>query len=231
MRESPKRTWSQNPAVRNSSAPRSVGRIAGLRLVSALNLVLGCGQHNIESAPAGPNAEALADDDVPSRDAELLPHLVAYDRVARYGVVAPETSAERSVESPGRNCSPPYTVDPPTGKKRWLLECLAMSAGPPEDERALDEVLWGLRTAPGANARPRASAPFADVGLLTINSIPPSTCFLDGKPLGATPKIRVTVIAGTHQVTFVGADPGKTKTVYVDVEPGGAAMATANLNR
>lgn len=232
MRESPKRTRSPNADVRNSSARGFVWPVAGPISVIALGNILGCGSHDIEGTPVGPNSETLADDEVPPHDAELPPHLVAYDRVAQYGGGARETSAERPVESAGRNCSPPYTVDPPTGKKRWLLECLAMSAGPPEDERALDEVLWGLRAAPGANARPPAPAPFAeDVGLLTINSIPPSTCFVDGKPLGATPKVRVTVLAGAHQVKFVGADPAKTKTVYVTVEPGGAAMATANLNR
>jgi hypothetical protein len=226
-----KRTWSPNADFHNLHAPGFVWHVAGLISVIALDPMLGCGSRDVESAPVGPNSEALADNDVPPHDTELPPHLVAYDTVAQYGGVARETSAERPVESAERNCNPPYTVDPPTGKKRWLLECLAMSAGPPEDERALDEVLWGLRAAPSANGPRPAPGLMADVGLLTINSIPPSTCFVDGKPFGATPKVRVTVLAGAHQVKFVGADPAKTKTVYVTVEPGGTAMATANLNR
>jgi hypothetical protein len=65
---------------------------------------------------------------------------------------------------------------------------------------------------------------------LTMNSIPPSTCFLDGKSLGSTPKVHVTVKPGPHTVKFVDADDGLTKTVVVSVGAGETKAAVAKLN-
>jgi eukaryotic-like serine/threonine-protein kinase len=65
---------------------------------------------------------------------------------------------------------------------------------------------------------------------LTMNSIPPSTCFLDGKSLGSTPKVHVTVKPGAHTVKFVDSDDGLTKTVMVSVGAGETKAAVAKLN-
>jgi serine/threonine-protein kinase len=67
-------------------------------------------------------------------------------------------------------------------------------------------------------------------GFLNINSIPPSTCFLDGKSLGTTPKVHVSVSAGAHTVKFVNADQGLTKTISVNVGAGETKPAVAKLN-
>jgi serine/threonine-protein kinase len=67
-------------------------------------------------------------------------------------------------------------------------------------------------------------------GFLNINSIPPSTCFLDGKSLGTTPKVHVSVSAGSHTVKFVDADDGLTKTISVKVGAGETKPAVAKLN-
>jgi serine/threonine-protein kinase len=67
-------------------------------------------------------------------------------------------------------------------------------------------------------------------GYLTINSIPPSNCFLDGKSLGATPKVHFAVSAGKHTVKFVNADEGLTKTMTVTVGAGETKPAVAKLN-
>jgi serine/threonine-protein kinase len=63
-----------------------------------------------------------------------------------------------------------------------------------------------------------------------MNSIPPSNCFLDGKALGSTPKVKVTVKPGSHTVKFVDADDGLTKTVTVSVGAGETKTAVAKLN-
>jgi hypothetical protein len=47
---------------------------------------------------------------------------------------------------------------------------------------------------------------------LNINSIPPSRIALDGRPMGLTPKIGVSVSSGTHTVMFVGETTKKTQT-------------------
>src|SRR6202023_2842850 len=78
--------------------------------------------------------------------------------------------------------------------------------------------------APAAAPREAAPAPAAAApagegaeAFLNINSIPPSTAFLDGRSLGSTPKVHVSVKPGPHTVKFVDADDGLTKTVSVSV--------------
>jgi|SoiMethySBSTD1v2_1073268.scaffolds.fasta_scaffold01305_9 PEGA domain-containing protein len=54
-------------------------------------------------------------------------------------------------------------------------------------------------------------------GKLNINSIPYSKVVLDGRPLGDTPRVQVTVAAGPHTVLFVHPELGRIqKEVYVD---------------
>jgi hypothetical protein len=70
----------------------------------------------------------------------------------------------------------------------------------------------------------------ATEAFLNINSIPPSTCFLDGRSLGSTPKAHVTVKPGTHTVKFVNSDQGLSKTISVTVGAGETKPAVAKLN-
>ncbi|MBV9947672.1 MAG: hypothetical protein JOZ69_12535 [Myxococcales bacterium] len=81
--------------------------------------------------------------------------------------------------------------------------------------------------APVAAAAPAAAA--GGEGFLNINSLPPSNCFLDGKPLGATPRIHVPVSAGTHQVKFVNTEQQLTGTKTVTVVAGQTAFAILRL--
>jgi serine/threonine-protein kinase len=84
-----------------------------------------------------------------------------------------------------------------------------------------------------APAPAAAAAPASEGGseaYLNINSIPPSTCFLDGKSLGPTPKGHVSVKPGTHTVKFVNSDEGLTKTISVTVGAGETKPAVARLN-
>ncbi len=75
-----------------------------------------------------------------------------------------------------------------------------------------------------------ASASDGNEGFLNINSIPPSTCFLDGRALGSTPKVHTPVKPGAHTVKFVNSDEGLTKTVSVSVGAGETKPAVAKLN-
>lgn len=65
-------------------------------------------------------------------------------------------------------------------------------------------------------------------GTLNINSVPPTTVLLDGRPLGKTPKVGVSVTAGSHSITFVHPDKGR-KSVKVDVPGGGSKNVTIRL--
>ena len=72
-------------------------------------------------------------------------------------------------------------------------------------------------------------AEVAESGFLNINSIPASTVTLDGRPLGATPKLKVPVKAGVHTVQFVNTEDGLTKEISVTVGAGETKAATARL--
>jgi serine/threonine-protein kinase len=64
-------------------------------------------------------------------------------------------------------------------------------------------------------ASPRASA--SGNGTLNINAIPVSNVLVDGRPMGQTPKMGVSLAPGSHTVMFVNADHGrKSKTVTVE---------------
>jgi hypothetical protein len=74
-----------------------------------------------------------------------------------------------------------------------------------------------------------SAAAGSDEGFLTINSIPPATCFLDGKAIGPTPVVHVSVHAGVHTVKFVNTDRGLEKTVTVKVDAGETKPAVTRL--
>jgi len=64
---------------------------------------------------------------------------------------------------------------------------------------------------------------------LNINSLPASTVVLDGKPLGATPRLHVSVSPGSHTVLFVNAEQSLKKSITVTVGAGETKAAFAKL--
>lgn len=91
-----------------------------------------------------------------------------------------------------------------------------------------------VRKAPVLTARaPRAAALPAEPDTsgtctLNINSIPPARIALDGRPMGMTPKIGVSVPSGNHVVMFVGETTKKTMTTTC--RPGDAKTVATRLN-
>jgi hypothetical protein len=75
----------------------------------------------------------------------------------------------------------------------------------------------GATTTPDKGADKGGTA--SGTGTLNINSIPVSKVVLDGRPLGSTPKVGVSVPAGPHTITFIHPDKGKA-TVSVTVKAG-----------
>jgi serine/threonine-protein kinase len=65
---------------------------------------------------------------------------------------------------------------------------------------------------PAADTGPAEPATGGGTCTLNINSIPPTRIALDGRPMGLTPKIGVSVPSGTHTVMFVGETSKKTST-------------------
>jgi hypothetical protein len=71
---------------------------------------------------------------------------------------------------------------------------------------------------PAPAPRPAPAAAPATSGTLNINAIPKASVILDGRPLGITPKVGITVSAGQHTVILV--KDGERVTKSVQVKPG-----------
>jgi serine/threonine-protein kinase len=76
-------------------------------------------------------------------------------------------------------------------------------------------------------APPPKPAAQTGTGTLNINSIPLSNVILDGRALGTTPKIGLSVPAGQHTVVFVKGDERKSATV--DVPAGGTKTVSVRF--
>lgn len=89
----------------------------------------------------------------------------------------------------------------------------------------------GPAPGPGPKETPKETpkeAPAATgSGTLNMNSIPVSKVVLDGRPLGSTPKVGVSVPAGTHTVTFILDD--KKQSVSVTVKAGETKTAAVKF--
>jgi hypothetical protein len=72
------------------------------------------------------------------------------------------------------------------------------------------------------------AAPAAGQGTLNVNSIPVSNVIVDGRPMGSTPKMGLSVSAGTHTVVFVHPEHGR-KVVTVTVAAGQTATAATRF--
>ncbi len=81
--------------------------------------------------------------------------------------------------------------------------------------------------APAAQTKP-AAKPAAGQGTLNCNSIPVSNVIVDGRPMGSTPKMGLSVPAGTHTVVFVHPEHGR-KVVTVSVAAGQTATAATRF--
>ncbi|MDC3960503.1 protein kinase domain-containing protein [Polyangium jinanense] len=159
------------------------------------------------------------------------------DRIVK--VVAPgrgekvvSASVARGEESPvlipleGVRPNPP-DIEPPR-----LVEA---SSTPPAESPSVPEAV-GTIPAPTSGPSPTATPtvgtattqPAQSNATLNLNSIPVSKVVLDGRPLGSTPKVGLSVPAGTHTVTFIHPEKGK-QTVTVTVKAGEAKTAAVKF--
>ena len=136
--------------------------------------------------------------------------------------------------------SQPITFDDGQAEKTYTVTLDLKGARRPAADAAGVQPAAGGRgpapaPAPGAGAgSPTPATPATTSGdggdaFLNINSIPPSTCFLDGSSLGQTPKVHISVKPGAHTVKFVNSDQGLTKTISVTVGAGETKPAVAKL--
>jgi hypothetical protein len=81
------------------------------------------------------------------------------------------------------------------------------------------------KTLPAAKAAPVV----AGGGTLRVNSRPWSQVFVDGKLVGNTPQLGISLAPGTHKLKLVSPDLGMTKQMTVQIEKGKATTKVVNL--
>lgn len=117
------------------------------------------------------------------------------------------------------------TFEDGTPERTFEIVLYENGKAPPKEEAATPPVGAPAGTgAPATTAKPAATGN----GTLNINSIPVSNVILDGKPLGTTPKVGLSVAAGPHTVVFVHPEHGR-KARSVNVEAGKSATAAVRF--
>jgi hypothetical protein len=85
----------------------------------------------------------------------------------------------------------------------------------------------GAGKASGTARRGGGKASSGGRGIISMNSIPPSSVLLDGRPVGKTPR-RARVAAGRHSVVFMHPQKGR-RSVSVNVKSGKTAVAAVKF--
>ncbi|MEI9940414.1 MAG: PEGA domain-containing protein [Pseudomonadota bacterium] len=97
------------------------------------------------------------------------------------------------------------------------LTAAGSEAPPPAPAPAPAPISRGVVGAAPAPAPAPAPKPMSGNGTLNLNAIPASNVVLDGRPMGQTPRMNVSVPPGSHTIVFVNSEHGrKTKTITVD---------------
>ncbi len=129
----------------------------------------------------------------------------------------------------------PISFDDGQAEKTFEIVMVAEGEEVPDDaDESATKRTGGKRRASTATRKPATSKPASTPpaagggGRLNINSIPASNVILDGRPLGQTPKIGISVSAGSHTVMFVHPEFGR-KIQSVRVKAGGTATAAVRF--
>lgn len=128
------------------------------------------------------------------------------------GATPPPSTAAAPVAHPPT--TPPVAAPPP------------VAATPKEPKAPAEPPVAAAPKEPKSSNPPPAAGGEA---FLNINSLPASTVVLDGKPLGATPRLHVSVSPGSHTVLFVNAEQSLKKSITVTVGAGETKAAFAKL--
>lgn len=180
---------------------------------------------------AGKAVKVEADDEVPfdielqPRDAATAPPPPKVETkappapLAELGAASAPTAGPRTTSSGAPSSSlAPARLPPAPGSAS-----AASTAAPTVAAGVLAPPPAAATAAPNASA----TAPTAQ-GRLNINSIPASNVVVDGRPLGRTPVIGVSVAPGTHSVVFIHPEQGR-KVTQVSVAAGQTSTATTQF--
>jgi serine/threonine-protein kinase len=210
-----------DPIVRHVTVER--GKVEDLGTIN-LRVVKG----NVAVRLGTPGAHVFIVSGSDRRDLPLLPISVDIDTSKTWSLEATKAGY--------RDYSQPIGFDDGMAAKTYTVTldpkstATQVSAVPTHDPSATPSLPAPAPATPAPKASPPWGGGERRDSYLNINSIPASTCFLDGKSLGSTPRLRVSVSAGSHTVKFRHPDDGSTKSVVVNVRLGETRLAVARLN-
>ncbi len=147
--------------------------------------------------------------------------LYAAEQEAPEVAVAPETAAAQTPVEPPPNAAPgptaaaATTVDPPPSDE---ASDDATGAGQARETEARPEKKAGRAPAKGTQAAATPAVP-AGPGYFSMDTMPYSEVFVDGKSVGITPVVKVPLKPGKHSVKAVAQD-GQTKKLGINVQSG-----------
>ncbi len=176
---------------------------------------LGAGTHFIHAEAPGyePTAARAVSVD-PDGEAVLHIELSAKASAAASQSEPVEAKVEEKVAATPKAEAP---ADKPTEKRTDKAEPATKAAAP------------AAKSAPAAAAKVETPAPQpAAQATLNINSIPRSNVVLDGRPLGMTPQLGVSVSPGAHTVVFVHPELGR-KVAGASVQAGATSTVAVRF--
>lgn len=118
-----------------------------------------------------------------------------------------------------------FTIENPVQTINLTLEKEGSGPEPEDTPEPAPAPRTSGTSSPAPAPRPAAAS---GTGTLNINSIPVSSIILDGRPMGSTPKMGVSVSAGAHTVVFVHPEHGR-KVYPVTVTAGKVSTAAVRF--
>jgi len=156
-----------------------------------------------------------------------LPVAAAPSEAAASAIIDDPTRAY--VVTPGASV---LALPPPTGTGHATAPPRGRAADPrparPTQQRASADGLSDLPALPSPSAPRADSVKGEGTCLLNLRSTLPSTVILDGSPLGASPRLGISVWAGAHTVVFRSSE-GQAKKTTVTCAPGDTKNIDVNL--
>lgn len=119
------------------------------------------------------------------------------------------------------------TEAPPSRPKR--VSALKLREPAPPKKAAQTQAAPPREVKEKEPAQPRPAATAGGTGILRINSRPWSQVVVDGRTIGNTPQMSITLEAGSHTVTLINSEFGYKKTLKIAIKAGEVVTKIVDL--
>jgi serine/threonine protein kinase len=151
-------------------------------------------------------------------------------KLPRVALVPIAKAEERPVAQPAPQIEPP--PEPALERPKRSPKAIAPKIAPPKTAPPKAAPKKVVQTEPAAprEVKEKEPAPAAGgTGILRINSRPWSQVVVDGRTIGNTPQMSITLEAGSHTVTLINSEFGYKKTIKVAIKAGEVVTKIVDL--